>query len=155
MHTHVCQMKHTAWQWKHVFRHNLVSAALTSKKKASCPHEEEENVRTIQLFRSRINIFPKKCKLYQHHLPCQRLPPWRSFLSCRSSFPCVQQKNHIGDSLAGHMEGQIIGIDFGSVGSLKSWEEGLNTTTTKFSTEFADYYFSDHLVNKWTWAGSR
>ena len=58
----------------------------------------------------------KGCKLYQHYLPCQRLPPCRSFLSCRSSFPCVQQRNHL-DSFAGYMEGQIIGIDFGSVGA--------------------------------------
>ena len=54
---------------------------------------------------------PKGCKLYQHYLPCQRLPLCRSFLSGRLSFSCVQQRNHLDDSFAG----QIIDIDFGSV----------------------------------------
>ena len=56
----------------------------------------------------------------------------RSLLSCcRSSFPCAQQRNHLGDSFAVYMERQIIGIDFRSFEALKSWEEGLNKTTAR------------------------
>ena len=59
-------------------------------------------------------------------LPALFNTPCRSFLSCRSSFPCIQQRNHLGDSFARYMEGLWVS-NWGS--SLKSWEEGLNTTT--------------------------
>ena len=61
---------------------------------------------------------PKRMQIISTLPALSNAPPCRYFLSCWSSLPCVQQRNYIGDSFAGHMEGQLIGIDFGSVGTL-------------------------------------
>ena len=65
---------------------------------------------------------PKGCKLYQHYLPYQRLPPCRSFLCPANESPWWFLCWIHGGTDYLHR----LWVSWGS--SLKSWEEELNTT---------------------------
>ena len=86
-------------------------------------------------FSAVVSTSPKRMQIVSTSPALSKAPTVPLFYILPVKFPCIQQRNHLGDSFAGYMERQIIGIDFGSVGLLSNImrggvEHNNNTTTT-------------------------